>query len=69
MRRKKFSKVVKLIESWVMGFLKREKKKKNDRFFFAMISDITDLVFQKVWILFCYKRRNKKCKCINLQLY
>ena len=29
MRRKKFSKVVKLIESWVMGFLKREKKKKK----------------------------------------
>ena len=33
MRRKKFSKVVKLIESWVMGSLKREKKRKNDRGF------------------------------------
>ena len=32
MRRKKFSKVVKLVESWVMDFLKREKKK-NDKGF------------------------------------
>ena len=33
MRRKKFSKVVKLIESWVMGFLKREKKEKMTEVF------------------------------------
>ena len=34
MRRKKFSKVVKLVESWVMDFLKREKKKMTKVFLY-----------------------------------
>ena len=34
MRRKKFTKVVRSIESWVMDFFKREnKQKKNDKGF------------------------------------